>query len=124
MRIGRYAFGGTPLLYEQFDNGYYVDDWLVDYAYGASSVTIRDRTHGIAEYALANLPCTELTIPKYVGIIGFSALNGCSQLESLTVPFVGGFGVAARKKRKMPLTSAIFSDRRTNTTTTNAFLPR
>ena len=100
MRIGRYAFGGTTLLYEQFDNGYYVDDWLVDYAYGASSVTIRDRTHGIAEYALANLPCTELTIPKYVGIIGFSALNGCSQLESLTVPFVGGFGVARTQEEK------------------------
>ena len=68
--------------------------WLVNYIGDSEKVVlpenINNMKYGIISYAFTNnLKLTDITIPKTVNSIGFSAFNNCKNLSSIILPFVG-----------------------------------
>ena len=85
--IGEYAFNNTALFKNQTTAEKYIGTWVVDCDNGATNVTIKDGTTGIANKAFYN--CTSLTsimIPDSVTYIGKSAFSGCASLTTITIP--------------------------------------
>ena len=86
--IGTYAFNGT-YAWRNASGVIYIGDWVVGYVEGDSplpSITIRDGTIGIANYAFYNAASlTMVTIPYSVQSIGMAAFYGCSSLVQVTV---------------------------------------
>lgn len=86
--IGSYAFQNSGL-WTGASREVYAGNWLVscknDGGYG--SVTIREGTVGIANYAFYNCKTvTEVTIPDSVERIGRSAFYNCTNLTKVTLP--------------------------------------
>jgi hypothetical protein len=87
--IGSLAFYNTAWLSNQKEGLVYIGNML--YTYGGvmplnTSITIREGTLGIADYAFSS--CTGLTsviIPNSVTNIGICAFNYCSSLASVTI---------------------------------------
>lgn len=86
--VGSYAFLGSGL-YQNASREVYAGNWLVgckdDGGYG--SVTIREGTVGIANYAFYLCKTvTEVTIPDSVKTIGRSAFYDCTNLSKVRLP--------------------------------------
>jgi len=82
-------FKNTQLI----DGVYYVDGWVIgiDRSAPPTTVNIEEDTVGISYQAFwfEGYNITELTIPTTVEHICEGALNGCTSLERLTIPFIG-----------------------------------
>lgn len=75
------AFNGCNKLIQVENSISYVGKWVVGCAYSATSVTLRDDTVGIADYAFYNCKqLTQVTIPSGVKNIGTDAFSDCNNL--------------------------------------------
>ena len=85
--IGNNAFTGCSNLI-QVENGVsYVDKWAIDCNTSVTSVTLREDTVGISDYAFSNCSrLTNITISNNVKNIGNHAFAGCSNLTSIIIP--------------------------------------
>ena len=93
--VGYEAFSGCSGIIEIVDNVEYVGTWAIHYLnyYGASSVTLREGTKGIASctfLSAGNL--TSIVIPGSVEFICAQAFDGCKYLSSVR------FGADSRLK--------------------------
>lgn len=85
--VGSYAFRDSGL-YKNANGVVYADNWAVDYneKIGAS-VTLKDGTVGVANYAFYN--CTQLnsiSMPSSVKTVGRAAFYDCSALSEVELP--------------------------------------
>lgn len=88
--IGDAAFDGTGWYEAQPDGLVYTGRVLYNCKGEVSgSVTVADTVSGIAAGAFENSAVTSVYVPTSVSYIGEGAFAGCSQLEELTLPFIG-----------------------------------
>ena len=94
IHIGLNAFNNTGY-YKNGDkwsnNVLYIGNWLIEAKKSLpGEYKIKSTTKAIADSAFYECPdLTKLTIPNSVEYIGVSALQGCSRLISVSLPFVG-----------------------------------
>lgn len=92
-----YLYGGT-YVGTQGQEFLYVDNCyeLVGYSGAMTEVTVASSFNGLPVTAVAqsafmnHSELTEVSIPASVTVIAGGAFSGCSSLQSITVPFVGG----------------------------------
>lgn len=92
-----YLYGGT-YVGTQGQEFLYVDNSyeLVGYSGAMTEVTVASSFNGLPVTAVAqsafmnHSELTEVSIPASVTVIAGGAFSGCSSLQSITVPFVGG----------------------------------
>ncbi|MBE6601550.1 MAG: leucine-rich repeat domain-containing protein [Ruminococcaceae bacterium] len=64
---------------------FYVDKWAIDCDTAVTSVTLRDNTVGIGDFAFSSCSHLEsITLPNSVTSIGKYAFYNCSSLTSIT----------------------------------------
>ena len=85
--IGGNAFSNTALLKNQTTSEKYVGKWVIDCDDDAKSVTIKNGTVGIADFAFYDCPSlTSVTIPNSVTSMGEQAFGECVSLLGITIP--------------------------------------
>ena len=85
--IGGNAFSNTALLKNQTTSEKYVGKWVIDCDDDAKSVTIKNGTVGIADFAFYDCPSlTSVTIPNSVTSMGEQAFGECVSLLGMTIP--------------------------------------
>ena len=98
LTIGDYAFDGCKSLkFNEYDNAYYLGTESNPYSVLVSTVSdritsceINENAKAICQYAFSNCKgLTEIKIPTTVTSIGFGAFEGCINLTSMEIPFVG-----------------------------------
>lgn len=92
-----YLYGGTYLGTQGLEFLYVDNSYeLVGYSGAMTEVTVASSFNGLPVTAVAqsafmnHSELTEVSIPASVTVIAGGAFSGCSSLQSITVPFVGG----------------------------------
>ncbi len=87
-RIEESAFGNCTSLWDTNGGGRYIGSWLVDYVEGATSVTLRPGTVGIADGGLSSTDSklTSITLSEDLQYIGANAFAGCYKVGNFTLP--------------------------------------
>lgn len=86
-RIGIYAFTGTAIVNNQFENAdiAYIDKWVVDSFYEISNANITAGTFGIADSAFESTELRTVKFPSSLRIIGISAFSD-TYLTTVSIP--------------------------------------
>lgn len=87
IKINTGAFNGCDKLIQTEGGVQYVDKWVINCDEQATSVTLRQDTVGIGDFAFNGCHgLTSITIPNDVTSIGMYAFVGCDGLTSITIP--------------------------------------
>ncbi len=85
--ISSSAFSGCSQLIQTENGVSYVDKWVIDCDTSVTSLSLRNDTVGIGDYAFSGCSSlTSISIPDSVTSIGDYAFSGCSSLTSIIIP--------------------------------------
>ncbi len=97
----KYEYGTDGIIYAASENGYEV----IGYNGIDTDVIIPETHSGLPVVSISSSAfngqssITDIIVPNSVTLIGEGAFSGCSKLESITIPFVGGSASATSESR-------------------------
>jgi len=86
-RVEKNAFSDCSNLIQLDSRIYYVDRWVIGCMFNAvKTVTLRENTVGIADYAFYGTDLMTVSLPEGLTTIGNTAFAGCDKLGAITIP--------------------------------------